>query len=60
MIWRMPDDDERQLAEDSPPRMVLCQRCSEEFDWQKDSCPHCGWDRADWTERGRYGLAKSG
>ncbi|MGQ5516519.1 hypothetical protein [Halococcus saccharolyticus] len=56
----MPDDDERQLAEDSPPRMVLCQRCSEEFDWQKDSCPHCGWDRVDWTERGRYGLAKSG
>ncbi|WP_228842384.1 hypothetical protein [Halococcus agarilyticus] len=55
----MPDDDERQLAEDSPPRMVLCQRCSEAFDWREESCPHCGWEKAEWTDEGRYGLARS-
>lgn len=59
MIRRMPDDDERQLAEDSPPRMVLCQRCSEAFDWREESCPHCGWEKAEWTDEGRYGLARS-
>lgn len=57
----MPDSDneERQLAEDSPPRMVLCQRCSEEFDWREDTCPNCGWEKDEWAEQGRYGLAKS-
>lgn len=52
-------EEDRQLAEDSPPRMVRCQRCSEEFDWNEDTCPNCGWDRAEWAEDGRYGLGRS-
>ena len=55
----MAEDDDRRLAEDRPPRMVMCQRCSEEFDWHEDTCPNCGWEKEEWTEGGRYGLAKS-
>ena len=55
----MAEDDERRLAEDRPPRMVQCQRCSEAFDWRKETCPHCGWEKSEWTDQGRYGLAKS-
>ena len=41
-----PNDDgeDRKLAEDRQPRTVLCQRCSEEFDWEQDTCPECGWE----------------
>lgn len=56
----MSADDNRRLAEDRSPRMVKCQRCSEEFDWHEDMCPRCGWDTSEWVEEGRYGLAKSG
>lgn len=56
----MTTDKDRQLADDRSPRMVKCQWCSGEFDWRKDTCPHCGWEKAEWTEQGRYGLAKSG
>lgn len=56
----MPEDTERRLAEDSPPQMVMCQWCSKEFDWHKDTCPHCGWDKDEWANQDRYGLAKSG
>jgi ribosomal protein L37E len=55
----MPDEEERALADDVPPRMVDCQRCSEEFDWQRDECPGCGWNKREWAESGRYGLSKS-
>ena len=55
----MTDDDERRLAEDSPPRMVLCQRCSNEFDWREDTCPDCGWNKDEWIDQNRYGLATS-
>lgn len=56
-----PNDDgeDRKLAEDRPPRTVLCQRCSEEFDWQADTCPECGWEKTEWIESGRYGLGSS-
>ncbi|WP_254536184.1 hypothetical protein [Halomarina litorea] len=47
------------LSDDVGPRRVDCQRCSEEFDWQEDACPHCGWEKAEWVEEGRYGLAGS-
>lgn len=56
------DDDpesERALADDVTPRQVDCQRCSEEFDWQADTCPHCGWEKSEWVENGRYGLGTS-
>lgn len=38
---------------------ALCQNCSQAFDWSADECPHCGWDRRDWVDAGRYGLEKS-
>jgi ribosomal protein L37E len=53
------DDEDRKLAEDRQPRTVLCQRCSEEFDWEKDTCPECGWEKTEWIESGRYGLGSS-
>lgn len=55
----MPDEDGPRLAEDQPPNMNLCQRCSAEFDWNEDECPECGWNKREWAEAGRYGLAKS-
>lgn len=33
-----------------------CQKCSTVFDWSKDECPNCGWDKQDWIDDGRYGL----
>ncbi|WP_160134812.1 hypothetical protein [Halococcus salsus] len=53
------ESDDRQLAEDRQPRTVLCQRCSEEFDWHEDVCPACGWEKDEWVESGRYGLGGS-
>jgi hypothetical protein len=55
----MSEEDSRKLAEDRPPRMVNCQWCSEAFDWRKNTCPNCGWDKGEWASGGRYGLAKS-
>jgi hypothetical protein len=49
----------RALADDVAPRRVDCQRCSEEFDWRDDTCPHCGWEKDEWVASGRYGLAGS-
>lgn len=52
----MASNDGRQLADDTHPRLVNCQKCSAEFDWQEAQCPECGWDRSEWVENGRYGL----
>ncbi len=51
-------ENEPRLSDDSSPNTALCQNCDEEFDWQRDSCPHCGWDKSEWVAAGRYGLAK--
>lgn len=37
-----------------------CLGCGVDFDTDDGVCPECGWDPADFAERGRYGLAKSG
>ncbi|WP_435077562.1 hypothetical protein [Halococcus sp. AFM35] len=55
----MPEEDNRKLAKDRPPRTVNCQWCSEAFDWRKNTCPNCGWDKGEWASEGRYGLGKS-
>ncbi|WP_058367283.1 hypothetical protein [Haloparvum sedimenti] len=37
-----------------------CLGCGEPFDWGEERCPACGWEVADWRERGRHGLAEPG
>lgn len=37
-----------------------CLGCGEPFDYDEEVCPACGWDRSEWIERGRHGLADSG
>lgn len=55
----MADENEPRLAEDTTPQTALCQNCSQEFDWRKETCPHCGWDKNEWSSSGRYGLQTS-
>lgn len=52
----MMDENQPRLSDDTAPHMALCQRCTEEFDWRKDTCPHCGWEKDEWASSGRYGL----
>lgn len=40
-------------------RTVPCQMCSEPFDWAEKQCPHCGWEKTEWVEGGRYGLQRA-
>lgn len=37
-----------------------CLGCGEPFDWSEEVCPDCGWDRSEWIDRDRHGLAKEG
>jgi ribosomal protein L37E len=53
----MPED--ARVAETNEPETNECQRCSTEFDWHRDTCPECGWDKSEWVASGRYGLSKS-
>lgn len=52
------EENEPRLSEETGPNTALCQDCDREFDWQQDECPHCGWEKDDWVENGRYGLAQ--
>ncbi|GAA0210354.1 MULTISPECIES: hypothetical protein [Halobaculum] len=37
-----------------------CLGCGVDFDHSDGDCPECGWSPAEFSERGRYGLAKEG
>ncbi|MFC6614340.1 hypothetical protein ACFQAS_05130 [Halopenitus salinus] len=37
-----------------------CLRCGNDFEYDRGSCPNCGWDSEAFRERGRYGLARPG
>lgn len=56
----MGTDNENQprLSESTSPDTTLCQNCDQEFDWQQTECPHCGWKKNEWVEKGRYGLER--
>lgn len=36
-----------------------CLRCDATFDYDGGECPECGWNAAEFRERGRYGLSRS-
>lgn len=52
------DENEPHHSEDTSPNTALCQNCNQEFDWRKQECPHCGWQKDEWVENDRYGLAQ--
>lgn len=55
----MADENEPRLAHGTEPNTALCQRCGAEFDWTKDTCPECSWDKSQWVSGGRFGLGRS-